>query len=667
MRRVGTFGAVFGLAFAALSINTTGALATTSQINTAAGTGVAGYSGDSGQATSAQLSTPAGVTVDGAGNVYVADDGSNVVRKIQTSGVITTVAGTGVAGYSGNGGAATSAMLNGPTDVVLDPAGNLYIADDGNHVVRKVTPGGTISTVAGTGVAGYSGDGHAATAAKLMAPVGLDVDTSGNLFIADYGNGTVRKVSTTGTITTVAGTGTVGYSGDGGPATAAELSHPGDVATVGSLIYIADGGNARVRVVSAAGTISTVAGDGTVAYAGDGGQATAASLMFPTGLAADSSGNLFISDFSAAVIREVAVGGTISTVAGTGVAGYSGDGGAATSAQLSGPARVNLDAAGDLYISDWSNSRLRTVSLLGSAANAPDAPTAVSATAGDTTADLTWTAPVSDGGSPITGYTVTPNNGTTNLTPVTVSAATTATTVTGLTDGTTYTFTVTATNSVGDSTPSTASTPITPLAPPPAPAPTPTPSAPTPTPTPTAPTPTPTATAPTPQPTQSSAPTPAPTQSTPTTPPASTPATTTPQDNTSSTPAVQSEAPVAAPALSASAGLPVGMVRSPHHRPRHHAHRSARIPAALSHGTPQPTLTAPATHPSRHHRAVSLTWHQVRAALVAVSRKTAVPAGLLLLVGLFLSLQNRLDRRDPKLALAPVFADPGVSFVPAMS
>jgi trimeric autotransporter adhesin len=323
MRRVGTFGAVFCLAFAAVSIDTTGALATTNVISTVAGTGVAGYSGDGGQAAAAQLATPAGVTVDGAGNVYVADDSDNVVRKIQPSGVITTVAGTGVAGYSGNGQAATAAQLRGPTDVVRDTAGNLYIADDGNHVVRKVTPSGTISTVAGNGSAGYAGDGSLATKAKLTAPVGLDVDTAGNLYIADYGNGTVRKVSSAGIITTVAGKGIVGFSGDGGAATAAELSHPGDVVAVGGELYIADGGNSRVRAVSAAGTISTVAGNGTFAATGDGGPATSASLMFPTGLAADSAGDLFISDFYGNTIRKVAGDGTISTVAGTGVAGSS--------------------------------------------------------------------------------------------------------------------------------------------------------------------------------------------------------------------------------------------------------------------------------------------------------------------------------------------------------
>ena len=683
----GGLSAVVGLAALSIVVLAPPALASGGTITTAAGTGVAGYSGDGGPAASAQLSTPAGVAVDGQGNVYVADDGDNVVRKILPSGTITTVAGTGVAGFTGNGGPATSATLNGPTDVVLDAAGNLYIADFGNHVVREVLTNGTIRTAAGNGTAGYSGDGGNATNAKLTSPGGLDVDTAGNVYIADYGNGTVRELTTNGKISTIAGTGVAGYSGDGGAATSAQLYRPGDVVTDGSTVYIADAGNARVRAISPGGTITTVAGNGTAANTGDGGLATAASLTFPTGLALDSAGNLFIADFSASVIREVDTSGTITTVAGTGTAGYTGDGGVATSAELSGPVRVNLDAAGDLYISDWTNHVMRQVSSLGTAATAPDAPTAVTATAGDTTADVTWTAPASDGGSAITGYTVTPNDGTADLTPIPVGPGTTTTTVTGLTNATTYTFTVTATNTAGTSAPSTPSAPVTPTAPvasgsaPSAPAPPADPVTPA----------DPTAGTDTPAPATSTPPASTPPASTP---PASAPPKSTPQHRTDNAPpATTHDAPPSPSAPSApsapggpsaepvstqpTVSVPVPVAAAPVGHPRRHHHAVAPLPGHLLARDfgPRPTSTAsavtrPVTHPAprtHHTGGPHIDWHAVSTAVVMASKKTAVPAGLLLLIGLFLMTQNRLDRRDPKLALAPVYADPGVSFVPAMS
>jgi PKD repeat protein len=327
-------------------------------ITTLAGTGTAGFAGDGGQATSAQLNLPTGVAVDGQGNLYIADYVNHRIRKV-SSGIITTVAGTGTAGYSGDGGQATSAQLDYPFGVAVDAQGNLYIADQVNQRIRKVS-GGIITTVAGTGTAGYSGDGGQATSAQLNNPIGVAVDGQGNLYIADYMNHRIRKVSS-GIITTVAGTGTAGYSGDGGQATSAQLDGPVGVGVdAQGSVYIADQGNQRIRKLSG-GIITTVAGTGTAGFLGDGGQATSAQLNSPFGVAVDGQGNLYIADASNHRVRKVS-GGIITTVAGTGTSGYSGDGGQATSAQISEPVGVAVDGQGNLYIADYDNQRIRKVS-----------------------------------------------------------------------------------------------------------------------------------------------------------------------------------------------------------------------------------------------------------------------------------------------------------------
>jgi hypothetical protein len=432
-----------------------------STIDTVAGTGVAGAAGDGGPATSAQLSAPAGVAVDAAGDFFVADYGNHRVRKVDASGVITTVAGTGVAGSKGDGGPATSARLDTPTDVVVDGTGNVFIADFGNHKVRKVSPSGTISTVAGTGVAGSSGDGGQATAAKLTSPAGLDLDPAGSLLIADYGANRVRKVDASGVITTVAGTGVAGATGatgDGGPAVGAALNAPGDVVGHAGSVYVADSHSNRVRKVDSSGVITTVAGTGVAGYSGDGGPAASAQLNDPVGIAVDAGGNLFVAELGSSVIRKVDPSGTITSVAGTGVAGYSGDTGSADAAQLAMPSRVNLSTGGDFFVSDLGNHRIRKVSSLGSPAAVPGAPTSVVADAGDGEATVSWSAPLSDGGSALTGYTVTSSAGGT----VVVSGVATSTTVGGLTNGVAHTFTVAATNAVGTGPTSAASAAVTP-------------------------------------------------------------------------------------------------------------------------------------------------------------------------------------------------------------
>jgi sugar lactone lactonase YvrE len=233
------------------------------------------------------------VAVDSVGNVYIADLGNKRIRKV-SGGTITTIAGNGAAGFSGDGGPATSASLSAPYGVALDSTGSLYTADNDNNRIRKVS-GGTITTVAGNGNLGFSGDGGPATSASLAQPEGLAVDSSGNLYIADTRNHRIRKLSG-GTITTIAGNGTPGFSGDGGPATSASLYNPGGVAvdSAGNL-YIADSNNNRIRKVSG-GTITTVAGNGNAGFSGDGGPATSASLNYPIGIAVDSAGDLYTAD-----------------------------------------------------------------------------------------------------------------------------------------------------------------------------------------------------------------------------------------------------------------------------------------------------------------------------------------------------------------------------------
>ena len=351
------------LILAALSVAVAGAQPADDWIiETVAGNGTRGDGGDGGAAVEAQLNYPRDMAVDGAGNLYFADSSNESIRKVDAAGVISTVAGdrTRGRGYSGDGGAAVGAQLNSPSGVALDGAGNLYIGDHFNQRIRKVDAAGVISTVAGDGTYGYGGDGGPAVAAQLGNPADVALDGAGNLYIVDGHNNRIRKVDAAGVITTVAGDGTRGFGGDGGPATAAYLDRPYGVALDGAgNLYIGDEGNERIRKVDAAGVITTVAGDGTRGFGGDGGPATAAQLSFPHGVAVDGAGNLYIADMFNQRIRKVDAAGVISTVAGDGTWGYGGDGGAAVAAQLAGPTNVALDDAGNLYIADSGNDRIR--------------------------------------------------------------------------------------------------------------------------------------------------------------------------------------------------------------------------------------------------------------------------------------------------------------------
>jgi uncharacterized protein (TIGR03437 family) len=341
-------------------------------VTTFAGSGVFSHSGDGGTATSAQLNTPMGVAVNAAlpnpyfsGSLYIADTANNVVRGV-ANGVIFNVAGTGTAGSSGDGNAASGAQLNGPQGLAVDSAGNLYIADTQNHRVRKVSANGTISTVAGSGTAGSGGDGGAAGSAQLNLPFGVAVDAAGNLYIAEFGNNRVRKVAANGNISTIAGNGVSGFSGDKGQATSAQLNGPQGVAvdSAGN-VFIADSGNNRVRMVAPTGVITTVAGTGASGVSGDGGLAVNALVGNPVAVATDGVGNVYIADGSARV-RKLFLSGIITTIAGSGIRGYSGDGGSAPNAGLNGPSAVAVDATGTVWVADTLNNAVRLLQFAGS-------------------------------------------------------------------------------------------------------------------------------------------------------------------------------------------------------------------------------------------------------------------------------------------------------------
>ncbi len=338
------------------------AVSGSAQISTIAGAGGAGYGGDGGYATSAYFNTPNSIARDAAGNLYIADASNARVRKVTPSGFIYTIAGTGTSAYGGDGGPASTANLKGPTGVAVDASGNIYISDGPDARIRKVNTSGVISTFAGTGTTGFSGDGGAATAARFTNPGGLAFDTSGNLFVADRSNNRIRRITSAGFIKTVAGSGGAGSAGDGGAATTATINTPVNVTAdrLGN-IFIAEQTGNRIRKVNAAGTISTYAGTGTAGFSGDGSAATGAMISSPYGLAVDAGNNLYVGDMNNNRIRKVTSGGTISTYAGTGSAGFGGDGGAATAALLNAPAGVVVDNGGNLYIVDKANGRIRKI------------------------------------------------------------------------------------------------------------------------------------------------------------------------------------------------------------------------------------------------------------------------------------------------------------------
>jgi len=331
-------------------------------ITTIAGNGTTGPGGDGGFAFAAQFDSLAYVTFDTSRNIYLGDQLNNRVRIINTVGLINSIAGTGTAGYSGDSVAATLTTLNMPWGVVVDRPGNVYISDQANNRIRKVDITGLITTYAGTGAAGYSGDGLAATAAKINTPYGIAVDTFGNVYFADNGNSCIRKINTSGIISTVAGTGLPGYSGDGALAVTEKLNRPTDVDIDASgNLYICDNGNNRIRKVTS-GTIRTIAGTGVAGYSGDGISATTSKINGPMGLKIDAAGNIYIADYYNNRIRKINTTGIINTIAGNGTAGYLGDGGIATATEINHPTSVAIGPRGFIYFVDRSNARLRMIS-----------------------------------------------------------------------------------------------------------------------------------------------------------------------------------------------------------------------------------------------------------------------------------------------------------------
>jgi sugar lactone lactonase YvrE len=343
---------VFFFFIACLLLATTGIEAQI--ITTFAGMGMGGHTGDGGAATAAKLDGPWGIVTDSMNNIYFCDCNRHVVRKISNTGIITTIAGTGADSFSGNGGPAVAATFSTPRGIARDEKGNIYIADQNNHQIRKIDTGGIITVFAGTGTSGFSGDGGPATNAKIFYPQWLAFDHNGNLFMTDFYH-VIRKIDTTGIITTIAGDpGYPGYSGDGGPASVAKFHYPTGICfdRAGNM-FIADNWNNVVRKINTAGIVTTVAGSGTSGFGGDSGLATSAYLHRPLSVTLDTSGNLFVSDQSNSVIRMVSTSGIITSVVGRGGAsGYSGDLGRPDTARLSFPRGIAFDRVGRLYIAD---------------------------------------------------------------------------------------------------------------------------------------------------------------------------------------------------------------------------------------------------------------------------------------------------------------------------
>lgn len=400
-------------------------------ISTYAGNGSTNESGDGALAAAAGVPHPYGICVDAAGNLYIT--GTHKVRKVNaTTGIITTVAGTGSPGFSGDGGPALNARMQFTNGVCVDLQGNIYVTEYTNQRIRKITAAtGIITTIAGNGTAGYSGDNGPSVSATVNVPKGICVDASGNVYFADLYNSRVRKISASGIISTIAGTGVTAHSGDGGPAQNAGVPTPVNVCldAAGTNLFIVETSgrvSCRVRKVNlATGIITTVAGTSSMAYSGDGGPATSASLFDPSAVCVDGSGNIYITTYDDARIRKVdAATGIITTIAGTGSYGYNGDCIPATTASFDRPTGMCIDSRGNLYIADNFNSRIREIST-SSYTNSPEVTVAASDTVICPGGSITFTATNKSGNRfPVYQWMVDGRDVGTNSTVYTTSALT---------------------------------------------------------------------------------------------------------------------------------------------------------------------------------------------------------------------------------------------------
>ncbi len=331
-------------------------------ITTVAGTGNFGYNGDGIPATSANMSGPTAVVADSHGNFYISSNLDCRIRKVSVDGTISTIAGTGVPGFSGDGGPATLAAIHQPEGLFIDRQGNLFICDSYNNRIRKVDTNGIITTVAGSGESGFGGDGGQATVAKIWGPSHVYVDDNNFLYLADVGNRRIRMITPAGIISTIIGTGVSGYNGDNIPATSAMIGSPAAVVKdkYGN-IYFGDVSNRRIRKVDQFGYISTVAGTGISGHDGDNGPATNAKMLGPKGIVFDKYGNMFFVDGGTDRVKKVNTAGMITNVAGSDGIGFGGDGGPATAASLVQPASISFKPNGDLLIADFGNNRVRMV------------------------------------------------------------------------------------------------------------------------------------------------------------------------------------------------------------------------------------------------------------------------------------------------------------------
>jgi len=337
-------------------------------IVTVVGGVTAGFGGDGGPASAGILNSPQGVALDDDGNLYICDMSNNRIRKVSTAGIITTVVGNGSWGYSGDGGLAVDAQIDAALNVATDHKGNIYIADIDNNRIRKVH-GGIISTIAGTGIAGFNGDGIPATAAQLNEPVGITVDDTGSVYISDSYNYRIRKIDTFGFIHTIAGTGVSGFSSDGSMADTARIlrcislkaDHAGN-------IFFTD--STRIRKINTLGLISTIAGTDILGYGGDGGNAASATVD-PNAIDVDGVGNIYVADGSNQRIRKITTDGYINTIAGNGLGGISGDGGDPLLAKICSPVGIAVKSENDIYFSNQCGASVRKITMLGDGVPSP--------------------------------------------------------------------------------------------------------------------------------------------------------------------------------------------------------------------------------------------------------------------------------------------------------